>query len=123
MLEAGFNDDTSRETREGELDKIETEIKASVLQQFHQARAAEDPMPEDLFTHDFVETPIKIEKGQRQPLGSQPVVMVDAALHAIEELMKKHPECLFYGQDVGRRLGGVFREAATLAEKFGDSRV
>jgi 2-oxoisovalerate dehydrogenase E1 component len=28
-----------------------------------------------------------------------------------------------YGQDVGRRLGGVFREAATLAQKFGDDRV
>jgi 2-oxoisovalerate dehydrogenase E1 component len=28
-----------------------------------------------------------------------------------------------YGQDVGKRLGGVFREAATLAEKFGDQRV
>src|ERR1700689_3103316 len=36
--------------------------------------------------------------------------------------MKKHPECLFYGQDVGGRLGGVFREAATLAQKFGDDR-
>ncbi|MDX1911719.1 MAG: transketolase C-terminal domain-containing protein, partial [Saprospiraceae bacterium] len=40
-----------------------------------------------------------------------------------EELMRRHPECLLYGQDVGRRLGGVFREAATLAEKFGDHRV
>jgi len=30
---------------------------------------------------------------------------------------------LLYGQDVGRRLGGVFREAATLAEQFGDHRV
>ncbi|MCC5924849.1 MAG: tungsten formylmethanofuran dehydrogenase, partial [Crocinitomicaceae bacterium] len=28
-----------------------------------------------------------------------------------------------YGQDVGGRLGGVFREAATLAQKFGDDRV
>jgi 2-oxoisovalerate dehydrogenase E1 component len=37
--------------------------------------------------------------------------------------MRKHPECLFYGQDVGKRLGGVFREAATLADKFGDDRV
>ena len=37
--------------------------------------------------------------------------------------MRKHPESLLYGQDVGRRLGGVFREAATLAEKFGDNRV
>jgi 2-oxoisovalerate dehydrogenase E1 component len=49
--------------------------------------------------------------------------MVDAALFAIEELMQKHPECLLYGQDVGGRLGGVFREAATLAQKFGDHRV
>jgi 2-oxoisovalerate dehydrogenase E1 component len=30
---------------------------------------------------------------------------------------------ILYGQDVGRRLGGVFREAATLAEKYGDDRV
>jgi 2-oxoisovalerate dehydrogenase E1 component len=28
-----------------------------------------------------------------------------------------------YGQDVGKRLGGVFREAATLADQFGDHRV
>ncbi len=49
--------------------------------------------------------------------------MVDCALHAVEELMRTHPECLLYGQDVGHRLGGVFREAATLAEKFGKERV
>jgi 2-oxoisovalerate dehydrogenase E1 component len=49
--------------------------------------------------------------------------MVDSALFAIRELMSKHKECLLYGQDVGRRLGGVFREAATLAQQFGDERV
>ena len=49
--------------------------------------------------------------------------MVDAALFAIKELMAAHPECLLYGQDVGRRLGGVFREAATLAQTYGDNRV
>jgi 2-oxoisovalerate dehydrogenase E1 component len=41
----------------------------------------------------------------------------------VKELMEKHPECLLYGQDVGARLGGVFREAATLASKFGNYRV
>ena len=50
-------------------------------------------------------------------------MMVDAALFAIRELMQQHPECIFFGQDVGRRLGGVFREAATLAAQFGDHRV
>jgi len=44
-------------------------------------------------------------------------------LYAIRALMEDHPETILYGQDVGRRLGGVFREAATLAEQFGDSRV
>jgi 2-oxoisovalerate dehydrogenase E1 component len=48
---------------------------------------------------------------------------LDAALHAIEEIMQDHPEAILYGQDVGRRLGGVFREAAKLADKFGDHRV
>ena len=49
--------------------------------------------------------------------------MVDSALFSIKELMTDHPECLLYGQDVGKRLGGVFREAATLADTFGDNRV
>jgi 2-oxoisovalerate dehydrogenase E1 component len=51
------------------------------------------------------------------------VIMVDAALFAIRELMQQHEECVLYGQDVGKRLGGVFREAATLGDQFGDHRV
>lgn len=50
-------------------------------------------------------------------------MMVDAGLFAIREIMEQYPEAVLYGQDVGRRLGGVFREAATLAEQFGDHRV
>jgi 2-oxoisovalerate dehydrogenase E1 component len=49
--------------------------------------------------------------------------MVDSALFAVREIMHAHPEALLYGQDVGGRLGGVFREAATLAQTFGDNRV
>jgi 2-oxoisovalerate dehydrogenase E1 component len=64
-----------------------------------------------------------MEKGEREPAGAQKLLMVDAALFALREIMEDHPEALLYGQDVGRRLGGVFREAATLAEKFGDHRV
>src|SRR6202000_1500990 len=50
-------------------------------------------------------------------------MMGDAALFAIREIMEDHPEALLYGQDVGRRLGGVFRGGATLAERFRDHRV
>ncbi|HNQ26982.1 MAG TPA: thiamine pyrophosphate-dependent enzyme, partial [Aquaticitalea sp.] len=115
LLENGFT--------EQELLEIENEVKIEVEKAYQEALKAEDPTSEDLFTHDFAPTPIAVETGIRSPKGAEKVVMVDCALHAIEELMQKHSECLLYGQDVGGRLGGVFREAATLAQKFGDNRV
>ena len=110
-------------TTKAEIQIIESDIESRVKQALSSALAAEDPSAEDLFTHDFAPTPITQEVGERTPKGADKVVMVDCALFAIEELMAKHPECLLYGQDVGGRLGGVFREAATLAQKFGDNRV
>ncbi|MGO3237461.1 MAG: alpha-ketoacid dehydrogenase subunit alpha/beta [Psychroflexus halocasei] len=108
---------------EDEIEAIEALARVKVKEHFDEALKAEDPKPEDLFTNDFAPTPITEEKGERSPEGAEKVVMVDCALFGIEELMKKHKECLLYGQDVGGRLGGVFREAATLAQKFGDNRV
>ncbi|MBL0236414.1 MAG: tungsten formylmethanofuran dehydrogenase [Saprospiraceae bacterium] len=102
---------------------IESDANKLVELDFDRARNAEDPRPEDLYTHDFAPTHIVEESGIRHPDTSEEKVMVDCALFAVEELMRKHPECIFYGQDVGKRLGGVFREAATLAQKFGDHRV
>lgn len=106
-----------------DISKIEERAIKFVAAEYEKALAAEDPRPEDLFTHMFAPTPVTEEKGERSPKGKQPTVMVDSALFAIRELMAKHKECLLYGQDVGRRLGGVFREAATLAQQFGDERV
>lgn len=108
---------------EDELEAIEKAAKAVVEKEYQEALQAKDPTPEDLFTHDFAPTPITEERGERSPEGAEKVVMVDCALFAIEELMTNYKECLLYGQDVGGRLGGVFREAATLAQKFGDHRV
>ena len=108
---------------EEEVKVLEAGAKEKVNADFHTALKAAEPLPSDLFTHDFAPTPVVAEKGLRSPEGAEEKVMVDCALIAIQELMEDHPECLLYGQDVGRRLGGVFREAATLAEKFGDERV
>jgi 2-oxoisovalerate dehydrogenase E1 component len=105
------------------LQDIEQEVLLQVQEAFELARQAEDPKAEEVFAHDFAPTPIVEEQGQRHRAGGAEVLMVDCALHAIEELMLRHPECLLYGQDVGGRLGGVFREAATLAGKFGAGRV
>lgn len=105
------------------LDEIEAEAAKRVKADFDRAWKAEDPSPADLYTHDFAPSPITEEVGVREPTTGEKVVMVDSALFAIREIMDKHPEALLYGQDVGARLGGVFREAATLAKQFGDNRV
>ncbi|MBQ0148921.1 MAG: tungsten formylmethanofuran dehydrogenase [Flavobacteriaceae bacterium] len=106
-----------------EVENIETEIRELVYSDYQKAKVAEDPRSEDLYDHVFAPTPITEEKGNREPIGKHKTVMVDSALFAIREIMDKHPESLLYGQDVGIRLGGVFREAATLASQFGQHRV
>ncbi|RFC54403.1 alpha-ketoacid dehydrogenase subunit alpha/beta [Brumimicrobium aurantiacum] len=108
---------------EADIVNIETEIKQQVDEEYEKAKSAEDPDPASITDNYFAPTPITEEKGEREPKGKQKTVMVDCALFAVRELMEKHPEALLYGQDVGARLGGVFREAATLGKKFGDNRV
>jgi len=115
LLDFGFGEDV--------IAGLESQAEKLVQEHFNKSMAAEDPRPEDLYKHDFAPTLVTEEKGEREPAGKEKTVMVDCALFAVQELMAKHKECLLYGQDVGRRLGGVFREAATLAQKFGDDRV
>ena len=109
--------------KETDLVTIEESAGRTVAAAFEIAVNSREPEPESVDTHVFAPAAVTEEAGLRQPAGGNKVVMVDAALHAIEEILQQYPEAVFFGQDVGRRLGGVFREAATLAEKFGDHRV
>ncbi|ULQ53039.1 alpha-ketoacid dehydrogenase subunit alpha/beta [Flavihumibacter fluvii] len=106
-----------------ELLEIEKRAEQEISTSFQQAIEASEPDPATVADFVFVPTPVIEEKGLREPGVRDKIMMVDAALFAIREIMEEYPEAIFYGQDVGRRLGGVFREAATLAEKFGDHRV
>jgi 2-oxoisovalerate dehydrogenase E1 component len=107
-----------------EIDAIEKEITAAIKNDFDKAVAAAEPDRKNISANVFAPTPITEETGEREPVGSkEKIIMVDAALFAVRELMEDHEECLLYGQDVGKRLGGVFREAATLGDRFGDHRV
>jgi 2-oxoisovalerate dehydrogenase E1 component len=112
-----------RGVQEKDLLLIEKAASTLVMEDFEKAVAAPEPDPATVENFVFVPTPVTVEKGERSPAGAEKVIMVDAALFAIREIMEDHPEAILYGQDVGRRLGGVFREAATLAERFGDQRV
>ena len=105
------------------LDEIEKSAAEEVAGQFAKAVQAKEPDPEKVSEYVFLPTPVIEESGIRAPHDAEKIIMVDAALYAIREIMEDFPEVVLYGQDVGRRLGGVFREAATLAERFGDHRV
>jgi 2-oxoisovalerate dehydrogenase E1 component len=105
------------------LEKLKKEAKEKVESDFEKAVQEPDPEPEDLYTHAYAPVEAREEEGERSPEGAEEVMMVDAALHAIDKILSEHPEALLYGQDVGGSLGGVFREAALLAEKYGEKRV
>jgi 2-oxoisovalerate dehydrogenase E1 component len=107
-----------------EIIKVKEEaVKNEVDAAYDKALKAEDPDKNSLTDFIFAPSPITEERGERSPKGKKKTVMVDAALFAVREILQEHPEALLYGQDVGGRLGGVFREAATLAQTFGDHRV
>jgi len=113
----------SKGTSKTEISNIESRIKLEVDEQYERAFNAENPATDSIQDYIFAPTDITEEVGERTPKGKKKTVMVDSALFAVREIMQKHPESLLYGQDVGGRLGGVFREAATLAQTFGDNRV
>ena len=109
--------------QEHEINQAEAEALEKVVTDFGLAQNAAEPDSNSVEDHVFAPTTVTEETGKRISKNGERVMMVDAALHAIEELMEEYPEAVLYGQDVGGRLGGVFREAATLADKFGAGRV
>lgn len=108
---------------EAELAELAAQARATVAADWTAAQAAPDPDPATFADHEFAPPAVLAEAGERAPAGADKVLMVDAALHAVDDILREFPEALFYGQDVGGELGGVFREAALLAKKYGDKRV
>ena len=102
---------------------IEKEAAIQVAADFKTAVASPEPEPASAGEHIFVPTSVIHESGERVPANAKKIPMVDAVLYALREIMEDFPEAIMYGQDIGRRLGGVFRETATLAAQFGDDRV
>jgi len=134
MRTAGISDEVVHGIEEEAVRRVESDFAA--------AMAAPDPEPDSVTKYVFKEEARKMgneetrkrgdeERGgkneEERKIGNEeakkPIVMVDAALYAIREIMEDFPEAVLYGQDVGYRLGGVFREAATLADQFGKHRV
>ena len=115
LLESGIADH--------ELEAIKKSAASRIDAEFKLAMEAPEPEPASITNFIFAPPAVTKETGDRSPIAAGTVMMVDAALFAIREIMETFPEAVLYGQDVGERLGGVFREAATLAQQFGSHRV
>jgi 2-oxoisovalerate dehydrogenase E1 component len=103
--------------------EIEKEAALLVAADFEKAKNAPEPLRSTAGEPVFIPATIEKESGVRSPQNAKKIPMVDAVLYALREILEDHPRAVLYGQDIGRRLGGVFRETATLAEQFGDERV
>ncbi|MDP4130155.1 MAG: thiamine pyrophosphate-dependent enzyme [Bacteroidota bacterium] len=108
---------------ERQLRDVEENAAAQIIIEFEKAVASAEPELHTASEHIFVPANVFGEEGEREPVDGKKILMVDAVLYALREILEDHPEAVLYGQDVGRRLGGVFRETATLAAQFGDHRV
>ena len=105
------------------IEELQAAAEQEVSNDFERAKAASAPALDTVTDFVLAQTTVTAEQGDRHPENAETIIMVDAALHAVDEILADHPEALLYGQDVGHRLGGVFREAATLAQKHGKHRV
>jgi len=103
---------------------LKLKLKKKVLSDYKKALQSPDPDPLDFDSHEFAATEILEEKGERSPAkggksGDGGMQLFTQLTRFCANILK----AMFYGQDVGGRLGGVFREAATLAQKYGEHRV
>src|SRR5687768_10417486 len=100
-LEAHQKLDPVGKLREILLDAGETEAAVQLIEiqgqqkaedDFKRAVKAPDHDVNEFVVHEFAETPICEESGSRSPENGEKVIMVDAALHAMDDILRKHPE-------------------------------
>ncbi|MEQ1585082.1 MAG: thiamine pyrophosphate-dependent dehydrogenase E1 component subunit alpha, partial [Cyclobacteriaceae bacterium] len=77
LLEEGASTTELENTRKRAAEKVKADYK--------RALASADPDPRDFDSYEFAVTPVVEEKGIRVPKGGEKILMVDAALHAIDE--------------------------------------
>ncbi len=106
-----------------DLKSIQQEITAAMTCIFEALEQEAEPDPRFLTQHIYAPATIIKEAGNRQPKDQSSVFMVEALLNGMTEILAQYPEAIYFGQDVGSRLGGVFRESVDLQNKFGKDRV
>ena len=115
------HDQLEQHFKEIELDELHAEMDEQIHTMVEEVEASNREI--DKLPPMYAPVDEAMERGERQPDGAVEVCMAEAASKAIEEIMETYPEAVYQGQDIGAKLGGVFRESYGLANKFGPRRV
>lgn len=106
------------------LEKLYIKYKKQCINYFEKFIKNEDPGLEELYQNIYAkQLPIPSKFHFDQNKNFKKSFMVECGVNGISELMKDNIDCILYGQDVGDRIGGVFKECNGLQKKFGLKRV
>lgn len=114
LIENGFATET-------ELDIIKAEVRKQVDSDIEWALKQDEPKPEDGIRYVFSEKEINLEYEKTEPSG-EPIVIIDAINHAMDEEMSRDEKVIVFGEDVAGGKGGVFTATRGLSEKHGADR-
>jgi len=104
-----------------DIERIRKEVQTSVDAAAKWADQQADPDPSSATRHVLFEGDLGLEWEKTEPAG-EPIVMVDAINHALQEEMERNEKVIVYGEDVAGGKGGVFTATRELTAKFGPDR-
>ena len=114
LIEAGV----LTEQRIAELRK---EVHTQIDEETRWADQQDDPSPDTALKHVYFEGDLGLEY-EKNTTSGEPIVMVDAINHALQEEMTRNERVIVYGEDVAGSKGGVFTATRNLTDMFGEDR-
>ena len=114
LIEAGM-------LTEQQISTMREEVHEQIDAETKWADKQADPSPDTALKHVFFEGSLDLEYEKSEPSG-EPIVLVDAINHALQEEMARDEKVLVYGEDVAGGKGGVFTATRNLTDAFGPER-
>jgi 2-oxoisovalerate dehydrogenase E1 component len=106
---------------ETELDIIREEVHKEIDSDTEWCLKQDQPKAEDGIRYMYSEMELGLDYETSEPDG-EPIVIVDAVNHALQEEMERDEKVIVFGQDVAGGKGGVFTATRGLTEYFGSDR-
>ena len=103
---------------EREVRRMHEEIKARVDAAAAEADDAPPPHPSSATLYIYSGTQHINVEPDPEPVGSDPVTMVDAINHGLREEMEQNPKIVMWGEDIADPKGGVFGVTRGLTDAF-----